>query len=168
MSKLDRSEESSMSSSNVNIDTGSKSQNDDDDVVRECPLNGGLKKSKGKRKKSTSLRLKFARKRNDASNPKDLVGLGMYVDFDFNNKNITRITYSYRKKMTQKSTANSITTKIRTSQVHARHMEEGSAGGVSILQIRSQTQQKSGGYAVWIRKSGSYVLHERATSSAVL
>ena len=85
MSKLDRSEESMMSSSNVNIDTESKSQNDDD-VVRECPLNGGLKKSKGNRKKSTSLRLKFARKRNDASNPKDLVGLGMYVDFDFNNK----------------------------------------------------------------------------------
>ena len=48
-----------MSSSNVNIDTESKSSNDDDDVVRECPLNGGLKKSKGKRKKSTSLRLKF-------------------------------------------------------------------------------------------------------------
>ena len=84
MSKLDRSEESSMSSSK-NIEIEAKSSNDDD-VVRECPLNGGLKKSKGKRKKSTSLRLKFSRKRNDASNLKDLVGLGMYVDFDFNNK----------------------------------------------------------------------------------
>ena len=112
MSKLDRSEE--MASKNVVTESKSSfQQNQNDDVVRECPLNGGLKKSKGKRKKSTSLRLKFSRKHNDASNPKDLVGLGMYVDFDFNNKNITRITHSYRKRsFTQKSTLECIMTKI--------------------------------------------------------
>ena len=120
-----------MSSSSKNIidtESNKKSQNDDDDDVKECPLNRGLKKKKkGKRKKSTSLRLKFSRKRNDASNPKDLVGLGMYVvKFDFINKNI----HSYHKKRWLKIQH---LKKFEHRQVHARYMEEGSARGVSIL-----------------------------------